>query len=79
VEHMLRTSGEPSQCSEEARRRVSFDTPPPPKYPALPFLILGISRLLFETVSGALLQGDTIIDYWDRAPRPSRKCTTPMR
>jgi hypothetical protein len=25
VEYMLRTSGEPSQCSEEAKRRVSFD------------------------------------------------------
>jgi hypothetical protein len=77
VEHMLRTSGEPSQCSEEARRRVSFDTPP--QISRFAILILGISRLLFETVSGVLLQGHTIIYYWDRAPRSSRKCTTPMR
>jgi hypothetical protein len=42
---MLRTNGDPSQCSEEAQRRVSFD-PFPSKHPTLPFLILGILKAL---------------------------------
>ena len=36
---MLRTSGDPSQCGEEAGKRVSFDSP---KYSTLRFLIVGI-------------------------------------
>jgi hypothetical protein len=44
---MLRTHGDPSQCSEEAERRVGFDSPPA-KYPALPFLILGILKALVQ-------------------------------
>src|SRR6267154_1124709 len=45
VDYMLRTSGEPSECSEETKRRVSFD-PLPKKYSALRFLILGILKAL---------------------------------
>ena len=41
---MLRMSGDPSQCGEEAGRRVSFG--PSPKNTALPFLILGILKAL---------------------------------
>lgn len=29
VEYMLRTNGDPSQCSEGAQKRVSFDPSPP--------------------------------------------------
>jgi hypothetical protein len=46
VEHILCTNGEPSQCSEEAKRRVSFDPHPQLKYPTLPFLIRSILKAL---------------------------------
>jgi hypothetical protein len=61
---MLRTNGDLSQCSEEeARRRVSFDpTPLPPKYPALPFLILGILKALVRDGFRCVVTGK--YDFW---------------
>jgi hypothetical protein len=53
---MLGTNGEPSQCSEEAKRRVSFD--PPKNYPALPFLILGILKALVRDGFRCIVTGD---------------------
>jgi hypothetical protein len=60
---MLRTNGDPSQCSEEARRRVSFDLIPlPPEYPALPFLILGILKALVRDGFRCVVTGT--YDFW---------------
>ena len=52
---MLRTDGEPSQCSEEAERRVSVA---PPQYLALPFLILGLLKALVRDGFRCVLTGD---------------------
>lgn len=53
AECMLGTNGEPSQCSEKTRRRVSSGS-----LPVLPFLILGILKALVRDGFRCIVTGN---------------------